>query len=118
MPAPRFLADEDFRWEIVRAIRTLDPELDLATVQELTLRGLDDADILQFASDAGRIVLTHDRSTMTAEASLRFNSNLEIAGLIVVPQTVQPSLIADQLVVIAQCSDASEWVNVVSYLPW
>ena len=118
MPAPRFLADEDFRFDIVRAVRTLDPDVDVATVQELALRGMDDADVLQFAHDTGRIVLTHDRTTMTAEVSLRFNSNLAVTGLIVVPQSVQPSLIADQLVLIARCSDASEWVNVVTYLPW
>lgn len=118
MAAPRFLADEDFRFDMVLAVRARDASIDIVTVQELALGGMDDADLLDRAQQAGRIVLSHDRNTMTAEAACRLQADRSIAGLIIVPQHARRADVAENLAMITKCSDAAEWVNVVDYVPW
>ena len=118
MPAPRFLADEDFRFDIVRALRAVDERIEIMTVPELSLRGVNDAGVLELAAETGRIVLTHDRTTMTAAATVRMTAHAGFPGLIVVPQRVQTAVLVEQMRMIVHCSDATEWVNVISYLPW
>ena len=60
----RLLADENFNGDIVRGLMLHQPELNLIRVQEVGLAGADDPDILAWAAQNNRIVLTHDRATM------------------------------------------------------
>lgn len=85
MPVPAFLADEDFRRDIVNAALRLNPAIDLMTTQELGLSGAADYDLLAFALERGRTVVSHDVNTMTAAARSRLDEGSEIAGLILVP---------------------------------
>jgi hypothetical protein len=49
MSRPRFLADEDLRFEIVLAVRRLEPAIDIVTIVELRRSGLPDAEVLENA---------------------------------------------------------------------
>lgn len=60
MTRPRFLADEDLRFEIVTAVRRLEPALDIATVVELGRSGSKDGEILEFANKNGLLVVAHE----------------------------------------------------------
>jgi hypothetical protein len=51
---PRFLADEDLRFEIVLAVRRLEPTIDFPTVVELGRAGSTDEQVLDFAHAASR----------------------------------------------------------------
>lgn len=64
----RFLTDEDFEGRLTSALLDRFPELDLVRVQDVGLMHTPDADILEWAATEGRILLTHDRNTMTAFA--------------------------------------------------
>lgn len=97
MAAPRFLADEDFRFDIVQAVRNLDVAVDIVTVQEAGLGGMDDQDLL---AASGQILISHDRNSMTAAAAERLQSGHEIAGLVLVPQHTIRSVIAETIVMI------------------
>lgn len=57
----RFLADENFRGHIYRALIRDKPDLDVVRVQDVGLSGADDPAILECAAEQERIVLTHDR---------------------------------------------------------
>jgi hypothetical protein len=118
MAAPRFLADEEFRFDIVLAVRGRSSGADIATVHELALDGTEDADLLEWAAMADRIVLSHDRNTMTAAAAQRLRSGASFSGLIIVPQHAHRASVAEDIVLIASCSDSAEWGNVIEYLPW
>src|SRR5260370_31859505 len=69
--ALRFLADEDFDYDIVDGLRRRLPGLDLVRVQEVGLRGMADPIVLERAAQEGRVVLSHDVSTMRAFADAR-----------------------------------------------
>lgn len=100
MAAPRFLADEDFRFDIVQAVRNLDVAVDIVTVQEAGLGGMDDQDLLEIAAASGQILISHDRNSMTAAAAERLQAGHEIAGLVLVPQHTIRSVIAETIVMI------------------
>ena len=61
----RLLADENLNNDIVRGLRRRLPGLDLVRVQDVGLSGADDPTILAWAAREGRVMLTHDVSTMT-----------------------------------------------------
>lgn len=55
-------ADENFNNDILRGLRCRRPDLDIMRVQDVGLSGADDASILDWAADEGRVLLTHDVS--------------------------------------------------------
>lgn len=117
MTAPRFLADEDLRFEIVLATRRLEPALDFSTVVEHGLSGADDSTILEYAQANGLMVVSHDVNTMKAVAEDRIRGGLGVDGLFLVPQSRLTRPIAESLIVIWAGSSADEWTGRIVYLP-
>jgi hypothetical protein len=56
----RLLADENFNGDTVRGLQRRIPTIDVARVQDLVIRGADDAAVIEWAAAEGRPVLTHD----------------------------------------------------------
>lgn len=79
----RLLADENFSGDIVRGLLLRRPHVDLIRVQDAGLEGMEDADVLAWAADNDRIVLTHDRSTMPAFAYTRVEAGEKMPGIFV-----------------------------------
>ncbi len=117
MSTPRFFADEDFRRQIVQAARQLCPALDLVTVQELGLDSSADDDLLDFAAQTHRIMVSHDTGTMIAAAIDRVQSGLLMPGLFVVPQDRMTRPVAESIQLVAEASQAEEWHSTIVYLP-
>ena len=67
----RFLADENFNNDILRGLVRRLPELDIPRVQDVGLKGADDARVLDWATQETRIVLTHDVSTLIHRSCVR-----------------------------------------------
>jgi hypothetical protein len=61
----RFLADEDLDADIVAALRSREPAIDILDVKSAGLRGTKDPALLEIAAEQDRILITHDRRTMT-----------------------------------------------------
>jgi hypothetical protein len=64
----KLLSDENFNGDILRGIFRRRPNLDVVRGQDVGLKATLDAEILDWAATAGRIVLTHDRETMVYAA--------------------------------------------------
>jgi predicted nuclease of predicted toxin-antitoxin system len=64
----RFAADEDFNNDIVRALRRALPDVNIVGVREAGHGGRPDPDVLAWAAEEGRVLLTHDVTTMTRHA--------------------------------------------------
>jgi hypothetical protein len=60
----RFLADVDLNRAIVTGVLGQEPALDFITAIEADLEGRGDPDVLEFAASQGRILVSHDTSTM------------------------------------------------------
>jgi predicted nuclease of predicted toxin-antitoxin system len=80
----RLVSDENFNGEVVRGLFRRQPDLDLVRVQDVGLAGVDDPDVLEWAAREGRILLTHDRSTMPDFAAERVRAGLPMPGVFVV----------------------------------
>lgn len=113
----RFLADENFNNQIVRGILRRSSDIDLLRVQDMGLSGADDTTVLAWSAQAGRIVLTHDVSTMTTFAYQRIQAGLSMPGLFEVSRRVSVGLAIEEIILIAECSLEGEWEGQVRFLP-
>lgn len=112
----RFLADADLHQAIVAAAVRREPSIDFKTAAAADLRGLDDLRVLEEAANEGRILISHDQSTMPDHFA-EFIEQRESAGLLIVPQHLPHYLVVDEILMVWHASQAEEWVNRVSYLP-
>ncbi len=114
----RFVVDEDFDNDIVRGALRRISDLDIVRAQDVGLSGATDPHILEWAAKQGRILLTHDVSTMKGCALGRVQNGLPMPGVFVVNQTSAIGPVIDDLVLVAQCSIEGEWEGQIRYLPF
>jgi hypothetical protein len=112
-----FLADEDFNGHIVRGLRRRRPELEVTRVQDIGLSGSGDPALLEWAAQSGRIVLTHDVSTMTKYAYERVEAGLPMPGVCEVKRSVPIGQAIEDILILAECSLEGEWEGQVLFLP-
>lgn len=85
----KLLADENFKEQIVNGLRRRLPGLDITTVREAGLLGYGDPEVLDWAADEGRVLLTHDTRTMKDFAYARVEAGAPMPGVLEVPD-LQP----------------------------
>jgi predicted nuclease of predicted toxin-antitoxin system len=104
----RFLTDEDFDGRLTNALLARVPGLDLVRVQDVGLRHTPDPDILSWAAAEGRIVLSHDRNTMTGFASTRVKAGEPMPGLFIVDRLASFGRVLNDLEAMAAASDLDD----------
>jgi hypothetical protein len=110
-------ADENFNNDVIRGVRRRDPTVDILRVQDAGLSQTDDPTILEWAATAGRVLLTHDVSTMTRYAYDRVRDGKPMPGVFEVGRGVPIGVAIDEILLLAHCSLAGEWEGQVRYLP-
>ncbi len=113
----RVAADENFNSGIVRALLRRNPDLDIVRVQDVGLSGADDPTILQWAAQEGRMLLTHDVSTLTRYAYERVKAGKPMPGVFEVSRQVPTGVAIEDILLIAECGLEGEWEGQVRYLP-
>jgi predicted nuclease of predicted toxin-antitoxin system len=113
----RLLSDEDFNGRIVRGLRLRQSDLDIVRVQEVGLSGAPDPIVLEWAATEGRLVLTHDVSTMTKHAYARVSNNQPMPGIIEADQDIPIGQVIDDVLLLVNCSFEEEWEGQVIHLP-
>jgi len=81
----RFQADADLRVPIIKGLRRREPSVDFLTAREAGLAGLDDSAVLALAASNGRLLVSHDVSTMPDQFS-RFIQKHTSPGVILISQ--------------------------------
>lgn len=112
-----FLSDENFNNDIVRGLRLRLPTVSVVRVQDVGLMEALDPAILAWAADDGRILLTHDVSTVTKYAYERVERALRMPCVFEVNSQSPVGAIIEELLLIAECSLPDEWEGQVHYLP-
>lgn len=112
----RFLTDEDFNRRILRGLKRRLPALDIVRVQDVGLMTQPDMEVLEWAANENRIILTHDVTTMSKHAFDRVEQELKMPGVIEVSQNIPIGDAIEALVLLAECSLDNEWQNQVIYL--
>ena len=110
-------ADENFNNDIVRGLLRRKPDLDIVRIQDEGLSGADDQAVLEWAAQKGRILLTHDVSTITHYAYDRVRSGRPMAGIFEVSPDIPINIVIDDILLLAEYSVAGEWEGQVRYLP-
>jgi uncharacterized protein with PIN domain len=113
----RFLTDEDLDGRVTRALLARVPGLDLVRVQDAGLMHTPDPDILAWAATEGRILLTHDRNTMTGFARVRVDAGHPMPGVFVVDRQTPIGRILNDLEAMAAASEMDEWRDQIVFVP-
>jgi hypothetical protein len=113
----RFAADENFNNDIIRGLLRRKPDLDILRLQDAGFSGADDPAVLEWAAQEGRVLLTHDVSTMTRYAYERVKSRRPMPGVFEVSRSISVGDVIEDILLLAECSEEREWEGQVRYLP-
>ena len=114
----RYLVDEDIRAPIVQSLRLREPAIDILDVKTTDMRGTKDPKLLELAAQQGRILISHDRGTMTRDFYNFLESGTTSPGLFIVPQ--KPEIVGriiESLLFVWAASQPEEWRDRITYLP-
>ncbi len=114
----RFLADEDLDSDIIESLRSREPAIDILDVKKAGLRGTADPVVLDLAAQQDRIVVAHDRRTMTRYVWERLAAGKLNPGVFIVPQRSGIAEIVESLLLVWTASQGEEWRNRIVYLPF
>jgi hypothetical protein len=114
----RYLADEDLHGGLIEGLQSREPAIDVLDVKSAGLRGTADPALLELATQQGRIVITHDRGTMLRYFTDRLHAGKPCSGIFVVPQHAALGEIIESLLLVWAASQAHEWRNHITYLPF
>ncbi len=109
--------DENFNNDIVRGLIRRNRDLNIVRVQDAGLSGADDPAVLAWASQQGRVIFTHDASTMTHHAYERVRNGQSMPGVFEVDRGVSIAQAIEDILLLAECSLEREWEGQVRYLP-
>jgi hypothetical protein len=112
----RFQADADLNHIIIKATLRREPSIDFQTAHAASLVGVEDPEVLTLATQAGRVLVTHDRKTMPKYFA-EFIGHTSSSGVIVIPQKLPIRAAVEDLLLIWTASEAEEWVNRMQVLP-
>ena len=113
----RLLADENFNYDIVRGLLLREPGLDIVSVQDVGLIGAEDPEVLAWAADDRRIVLTHDRATMADFAYERVAAGQEMPGVFILNDRMPIGQAIQEILLMNACSDQLEWNGRAVHVP-
>jgi hypothetical protein len=113
----RVFVDQDFDHDILRGLRLRLPDLDAVTALQTGLDRKSDPEILAWAAEQNRVILTHDRNTMAGHAYDRVRNGEPMAGVFVVPREMPVGKAISELEAMIACSLDGEWDHLVVFLP-
>jgi hypothetical protein len=113
----RLAADENLDGRIVRGLQRALPDLDLVRVQDTSLREANGDSVLEWAAREGRVVVTHDVTTMTAAAWARVERGQGMAGVIEVGTDEPTGRAIDEIRLIVVVCSPEEMEGQVVFLP-
>ena len=114
----RLAADENFNGDIVRGLLRRIPQVDIVRIQDAGLSGADDPSVLQWAADQGRVLITHDISTLAKCALGRVAAGQPMPGVFEVRSVAPIGQAIDDLILLVECSIEGEWEGQLRFLPF
>jgi len=112
----KFQADADFNQIILNAAIRSEPLIDFQSAGTAGIHGLSDTEVLALAAKWGRLLVTHDQTTMPTHFA-NFIATAQSAGVLIVPQHLPFNVVVDELILIWLATEAEEWINRIAYLP-
>lgn len=112
-------SDADVNGDIIRGLRRRLPGIDLVRLQDNLPDGTSDPEVLAWAAEQNRVLITNDRNTMIGFAYQRAATGAACSGLIVTTNEQSIGSAIDDILLIAQnMSEEEIRAQVVVYLPY
>lgn len=114
----KWLADENFDNRILRGLRRDLPGFEISRAQDFPqVAGQDDLVLLQFATERGLVVVTHDVSTMIPAMQEVLRLVARCAPVVLVPHALPVSAVLADIHLLDQVATDADWASGVIYLP-
>jgi hypothetical protein len=113
---PRFQADADFNHKVILGLRRREATIDFQDAHAGRVIGLPDIEVLSIAAKMGRILVSHDRSTMPGHFA-QFLATRHSPGLIIVDQDLDIGRAIEELFLIWVATEIEEWQDKIGYVP-
>lgn len=110
-------ADENFNNNIIRGLVRRKPDINIVRVQDAGLSGADDRTLLEWTGKEGRVLLTHDASTITNHAYERIREGKAMPGVFEISRSLSIGAVIEDILLLVECSLEREWEGQVRYLP-
>lgn len=104
----RLASDADVHGDILRGLRRRLPTIDLVRSQDVLPKGTPDPDVLAWAADQSRVLVTNDRSTMVGFAYERIRSGASMPGIIVTNNDQSIGSAIEEIELLAEFMSAEE----------
>jgi len=86
-------------------------------MQDAGLGGADDPSVLEWAAQEGRILLTHDVTTITRYAYEHVEAGRRMPGVFEISQPFVIIRIVEDILLLVDCSLEAEWEGKILFLP-
>lgn len=87
------------------------------SIQEAGLSGADDLTVLEWATHEGRILLTHDKRTITKFVYERVQVGRPVSGVFAVRQKFPLGAVVEDIPLLLEAGLAHEWDGQAIYIP-
>ncbi len=116
----RFLVDECVPRSLVRGLRRRAADVSVLQVGDphAPPKGTADPQLLKFCEQERRLLITADRATVPDFVLEHLRRGRHTWGVVVVGIHASLGHILDDLELILEASDDTEWVDVLSYIPF
>jgi hypothetical protein len=114
----RFQADNDLRSAIRTGVIRREPSIDFRTAHEAQLDGIPDQEVLRIAADRGRILVSHDENSMPSHFRVFLAEGNRSPGIWIVPQRAATAAVIESVLLAWVASDAEEWQDRITWLPF
>ena len=110
-PQLRFLADHNFNEAILAGVGRRDETIDILRVRQVGMQQTPDPEILEWAAENGRVVLSHDVNTMEGYGYARIVAGLRMPGLFLIEESEPIGPVIQDIALAAVSSVEGEWEN-------
>ena len=116
----RFLVDECLPNSLAEGLRRHIAGVDVRQVgdADAPAKGASDPDLLDFCERERLLLITADRATMPDFVARHLGRGGHTWGVFIVGPDSSLSLILDELSIVYEASEDSEWTDVLQYLPF
>jgi hypothetical protein len=113
----KLVSDENFNADILRGLYRRRPDLDIVRAQEVGLNAKPDPEVLAWAALEGRVLLTHDRTTIPNFDYDRVRGGHPLPGVFLVSDLMPVGQAIDEILLAIECLSAEECKNLVRLVP-
>jgi hypothetical protein len=116
----KFLLDENLTPRLKMAVLRLNPAIDILRIGDLgTLSfGSLDPEVLIFLERSQRLLITDNRASMPGHLEAHWADGRHLYGLLWVRSKTPIRLLAQELRLIWEATQAEEWIDVLDWIPF